>query len=160
VNLPRNSVLTGDAVARMRELPSASVDCVITSPPYYGLRDYGVAGQLGLELNVREWVGNLKRVFTEVARVLKPSGSLWLNLADSYSRDLRFGAPPKGQLLGPERLLLVLSGDNWIVRNKIVWAKPNAMPTSVADDSRWGGLPIACDTSIGSARRGAVGNVT
>jgi len=117
----------------MRELPTASVDCVITSPPYFQLRDYGVPGQLGLEPTVGRWVENLRRVIAEMARVLRPSGSLWLNLGDSYSRHRRYGAEPKSLLLAPERLLLGLVADGWVVRNKVVWAKSNPMPHSVAD---------------------------
>lgn len=131
--IPRNTILVGDALEQLRTLPPASVDCVITSPPYYQLRDYGVAGQLGTEPHVDCWVENLVAVFHEVARVLKPTGVVWLNLGDSYSRHVRYGAPPKSLLLGPERLLLALAADGWLIRNKIVWAKPNAVPTSVTD---------------------------
>lgn len=131
--LPRNTVLVGDARERLAELPEASVDCVITSPPYYQLRNYGVAGQLGLEATVSGWVEAMRAVVAELARVLKPAGSLWLNLADSYSRHPRYGAPPKAMLLAPERLLLSLAGDGWRVRNKVIWAKTNPMPHSVAD---------------------------
>ncbi|MEA2901383.1 MAG: hypothetical protein QOH36_1270 [Actinomycetota bacterium] len=132
--LPRSTILIGDAADRLRELPDASVDCVITSPPYFQLRDYGMGKrQIGLEPTVTAWVDRLQSVLHEVARVLKPTGSLWLNLADSYSRAPRYGAPPKGLLLGPERLLLALAGDGWTVRNKVIWAKPNPMPHSVGD---------------------------
>jgi DNA modification methylase len=131
--LPRNTILTGDATARLRELPTGTVDCVITSPPYFQLRDYGVPGQLGLEATVEDWVAGLRPVFAEVARVLKPAGSLWLNLGDSFSRHARYGAAPKGLLLAPERLVLALAGDGWLVRNKVIWAKTNPMPTSVTD---------------------------
>ena len=131
--LPRNTILVGDAVEQLHRLPTHSIDCVITSPPYYALRDYGVDGQLGLEVDVGRWVTNLLRLADAVARVLKPTGSLWLNLGDSYSRHVRYGAPPKGMLLGPERLLLALAARGWICRNKVVWAKPNAMPSSVTD---------------------------
>jgi DNA modification methylase len=131
--LPHNTILVGDALTRLRELPSASVDCVITSPPYYQLRNYGVAGQLGLEDTVDAWVESLQAVCREVARVLKPTGAFWLNLGDSYSRHLRYGALPKSFLLGPERLVLALVRDGWIVRNKVVWAKTNPMPNSVRD---------------------------
>lgn len=131
--LPRNTILVGDALQRLRELPAASVDCCITSPPYFQLRDYGVVGQLGLEPTVSEWVEQLRQVFAEGGRVLKPSGSLWLNLGDSYSRHAKYGAPPKGLLLAPERLLLALAEDGWLVRNKVIWAKTNPMPHSVGD---------------------------
>jgi site-specific DNA-methyltransferase (adenine-specific) len=131
--LPRNTILAGDVRERLAELPTGTVDSVITSPPYYQLRDYGVAGQLGLEPTVTDWVAGMRDVCRELARVLKPTGSLWLNLGDSFSRHARYGAPPKGLLLAPERLLIALAADGWIVRNKVIWAKPNSMPVSVSD---------------------------
>jgi len=131
--LSRNTILHGDALTRLGELPSASVDCVVTSPPYYMLRTYGVEGQLGLEASVDEWVTNLVAVMREVRRVLKPSGAVWLNVSDSYSRHPRFGAPAKSLLLAPERLAVALSADSWILRNAVRWCKPNAMPSSVRD---------------------------
>ncbi|MDP9340535.1 MAG: site-specific DNA-methyltransferase [Actinomycetota bacterium] len=131
--LPRRTIVIGDAAATLRQWPPASVDCVITSPPYYALRDYGVPGQMGLEPSVHDWAASLRRVMSELARVLKPTGSLWLNLGDSYSNHARRGAPPKSLLLAPERLLLALVADGWIVRNKVIWAKPNPMPHSVPD---------------------------
>jgi DNA modification methylase len=132
-DLPRREVLLGDAVDVLRRLPSRTVDCVVTSPPYYLLRNYQADGQLGLEVSVDQYVQNIAAVFHEVARVLKPTGSMWLNLGDSYSRRPRYGARPKGMLLAPERVLLALAERGWIVRNKVVWAKPNPMPTSVRD---------------------------
>jgi DNA modification methylase len=131
--LPRNKLLVGDAIDQLKKLPTSSVDCCITSPPYYMLRDYGVAGQLGLEANVDQWVDNLEQVIRQVGRVLKDGGSLWLNLGDSFSRHSRYGAPPKGLLCAPERLLLALASHGWVVRNKVIWAKPNPMPASVVD---------------------------
>jgi DNA modification methylase len=131
--LPRNTILIGHAAARLRELPSASIDCAITSPPYFQLRNYQAPGQIGLEANVDGWVAALRPVFSEVARVLKPTGALWLNLGDSFSRHHRYGAPPKGLLLAPELLLLTLSSDGWSVRNKVIWAKTNPLPSSATD---------------------------
>ena len=131
--LPRNTILTGDAAARLAELPEASVDCVVTSPPYYQLRDYGTAGQLGLEPTVDDWTVALRLVLAEMARVLKPSGAFWLNLGDSFSRHSRYGAPAKGLLLAPERVVQALATDGWLVRNKVIWAKTNPMPTSIRD---------------------------
>lgn len=129
----RNTVLTGDAATVLATLPTAAVDCVVTSPPYPQARDYGVEGQLGMEPNVSAWVANLRRVFAELARVVKPTGAVWLNVADSYSRHARYGAPPKSALLAPERLLVALSDDGWIVRSKVIWHKRNGLPTSVRD---------------------------
>lgn len=128
-----NTILTGDALERLRELPERSVDCVVTSPPYFQLRDYGVDGQLGLEPTVSGWVANLREICREVARVLVPTGALWLNLGDSFSQHPKYGAPVKGLLLAPERLLLALAQDGWLVRTKVIWAKTNPMPSSVTD---------------------------
>jgi site-specific DNA-methyltransferase (adenine-specific) len=129
----RNAVLLGDALERLRELPAESIDCVITSPPYFGLRDYGVAGQLGQEAHVAEWVANLRAVCRELQRVLAPHGSLWLNLGDAYSRHPRFGAPAKSLLLAPERVARALVADGWLLRNKVVWAKSNPLPSPSKD---------------------------
>ena len=131
--LPRNQVLRGDAASVLRHLLPGSVDAVVTSPPYFQLRNYGTSGQLGRERTVGEWVEGLRDVFQVVANVLKPHGTLWLNLGDTYSKANATGAPPKGLLLGPERLLLALATDGWLVRSKIVWAKRNPMPESVTD---------------------------
>ncbi|MDA8040762.1 MAG: site-specific DNA-methyltransferase [Actinomycetota bacterium] len=131
--LPRNTILTGDARTVLAELPEASVDCVVTSPPYYQLRDYAVTGQLGLEPTVDDWARGLVTVARQVSRVLKPTGAFWLNLGDSFSRHARYGAPAKGLLLAPERLVLLLARDGWLVRNKTIWAKTNPMPSSIRD---------------------------
>jgi len=130
---PRNAVLVGDALERLRELPAASVDTVITSPPYFGLRDYGVSGQLGQESHVDDWVANLRAVCAEIYRVLAAHGSLWLNLGDAYSSHPRFGAPAKSLLLGPERVVRALVADGWSLRNKVIWAKPNPLPSPSRD---------------------------
>lgn len=131
--LPRDCILTGDAAEQLRLLPAHCIDCVITSPPYFQLRNYGVDHQIGLEPNVDLWVDELRLVCQGLARVLKSTGSLWLNLGDSFSRHLRYGAPPKGLLAAPERLLLALMNEGWICRGKVIWAKPNPMPSSVTD---------------------------
>lgn len=131
--LPRNTILSGDIRDRLAELLPESVDCVVTSPPYYQLRDYENDGQLGLEPTVDGWVANLREVCRLAGRVLKPHGSLWLNLGDAYSRHPRYGAPAKSLLAAPERLLLALAADGWRIRNKIVWAKQNPMPNPVRD---------------------------
>jgi DNA modification methylase len=126
-------ILVGDARRRLRDLATDSVDCVVTSPPYFLLRNYQHADQLGMESTVNEWVANLVAVLDEVARVLKPSGTVWLNVGDSYSRHDRLGAPPKALLLGPERLAVALVTAGWRVRNRVAWTKPNPMPASVKD---------------------------
>lgn len=131
--LPRNMILVGDVRERLGDLPADSIDTVITSPPYMQLRNYGVANQIGLEDHVEAWVNELRLVAAGLARVLKPGGSLWLNLGDSYSRHNRTGAPPKSLLLAPERLAIALVADGWILRSKVIWAKTNSMPASVAD---------------------------
>ena len=129
---PLNRILVGDAETTLRGLPEAFVDTVVTSPPYFHLRNYQQDGQLGLEDQIAQWVESLRRVLNGVARVLVPTGSVWLNLGDSYSTG-REGAPRKSLLLAPERLALALIADGWIVRNKIVWAKRNPMPSPVPD---------------------------
>lgn len=131
--LPRNRIIVGDALDRLRQLPGNSVDCVATSPPYFRLRDYSSDGQLGLEQHVGDWVDQLETISREVRRVLVPTGTFWLNLGDTYSGHARQGAPRKSLLLAPERLLLRLQAAGWLVRNKVVWSKPNAMPISVTD---------------------------
>jgi len=133
VPLPRNEILVGDATEKLKTLPSASIDCVITSPPYWNQRDYHADGQIGLEATVDAWVASLRTVFAEVARVLKPGGGLWLNIGDTYSQSQRSGIPPKGMVCAPERLLLALTEAGWIVRSKVIWSKTNTMPNGVAD---------------------------
>jgi site-specific DNA-methyltransferase (adenine-specific) len=127
-----NRIIVGDARRELRKLPASSIDCVITSPPYFRLRNYQHPGQIGLEEHVGLWVNELRALLWGIKRVLVPTGTLWLNLGDSYSRG-REGAPRKSLLLGPERLTLALLEDGWIVRNKIVWAKPNPMPNAARD---------------------------
>lgn len=147
----------GDALATLRELPDASVDCCVTSPPYFGLRDYGVDGQIGAEPSPAEFVDALVAVFAEVRRVLADDGTLWLNLGDTYSsqgggkaegqyaekrvsgatwqakRSGVPGVPPKNLLGIPWRTAFALQDDGWIIRNDVIWSKPNGMPESVTD---------------------------
>jgi site-specific DNA-methyltransferase (adenine-specific) len=128
-----NRILVGDATTTLRNLPAGTVDCVVTSPPYYQLRNYQHHGQLGLEARVQDWVGELRVVLREVGRVLTRTGTVWLNVGDTYSTDEPQGAQAKSLLLAPERLVLALLQDAWIVRNKIVWAKRNPMPSPARD---------------------------
>jgi site-specific DNA-methyltransferase (adenine-specific) len=132
-NVMRNAILLGDALDRLRELPDSSIDVVLTSPPYFRLRDYAADGQLGLEPHVDEWVDRLVEISAEIHRVLVPTGTYWLNLGDTYATHHSQGAPRKSLLMAPERLALRLQQSGWTIRNKIVWAKPNPMPTSIKD---------------------------
>ncbi len=132
--LPRNTIITGDARRALADLLPESVDTCITSPPYVAaLRDYGRAGQLGQEPTVAEYVESLRTILRQVRRLLKPTGSLWLNLGDAYSRHPRQGAPAKGLLLAPQQVALALAKDGWIVRNVAIWHKTNPMPQSARD---------------------------
>ncbi len=130
---PRRELLLGDAVTRLRGIPDASIDTVVTSPPYLLLRDYQVDGRIGVEQHVDQWVHAIREVAHEASRVLVPTGTLWLNLGDTYSTHPREGAPRKSLLLGPERVAEALVTDGWTLRNKIVWAKPSTTPSSVRD---------------------------
>ncbi len=131
--LPRNRLLVGYALEQLKTLQDASVDTVITSPPYFRLRDYETADQLGLETHVDQWVDALVDVAAEVARVLVPTGSLWLNVGDTFATHPSQGASRKSLLLAPERLAKRLTEAGWTLRNKIVWSKANPVPTSVRD---------------------------
>ncbi len=117
-----NVVICGDAQTELQKLPDAVVDCVVTSPPYYGQRQYHGEREIGRELTPQEYVGRLASVFREVRRVLKPAGTCWVVLGDKYI---------KGRLLGaPWRVALAMIDDDWILRRDIIWHKPNAMPSA------------------------------
>lgn len=153
-------VVQGGCLDVLRSMPDESVNCCITSPPYWGLRDYGVTGQLGLEKTPEEYVAKLVEIFREVRRVLRNDGTLWLNLGDSYAHStkgtgggwaadpnnyahkaLAFGArkfsmgdaKPKDLMGIPWRVAFALQSDGWILRQDIIWHKPNPMPESVRD---------------------------
>ena len=145
----------GDALSVLKTMPDQSINTCVTSPPYWGLRDYGVDGQLGLEPTPEEYVANLVEVFREVKRVLRNNGTLWLNLGDSYAGNCSqasnngragFGNPRerlvnrKGKGLKPKDLVgipwmvaFALRADGWYLRQDIIWHKPNPMPESVKD---------------------------
>ncbi len=131
--LPLGQIIIGDVRSRLAELPQASVDTIITSPPYYKLRDYGHPDQLGLEPDVHGWVKSLVGVCNELAQVLTPTGTLWLNVGDGYSSHPSQGAAKKSLLLGPQRLAVALAEAGWVIRSQIIWAKTNPMPSSVGD---------------------------
>ncbi|WP_337825154.1 DNA-methyltransferase [Amycolatopsis sp. A1MSW2902] len=153
-------LLVGDAAEVVAGMSPGSVDCVVTSPPYWGLRDYRVAGQYGAESSVDSYVANLVGVFHEVSRVLRPGGTVWLNLGDCFGGSWgnyvargsaartasvraagRYGVhrPPQSafrrkDLVGvPWRVALSLQEHGWLLRNAVVWEKPNARPESVRD---------------------------
>lgn len=152
-------LILGDALQVVRTLPSESVHCVVTSPPYWGLRDYNIEGQIGLESSFDEWVEKLVALFDEIRRVLHKSGTLWLNLGDCYAgggrggggsysperrawkdadKDSRSRKPSSGykdkDLMGaPWRVAFALQDSGWYLRSDIIWHKPNPMPESVLD---------------------------
>ena len=156
----KQRIIPGDCIAGLRTLPDASVHCCVTSPPYWGLRDYGHEGQIGLEETPDAYVARMVEVFREVRRVLRDDGTLWLNLGDSYNAyngnrgsSTSFQAAtekanpslPAGHGLSckslknkdlcgiPWRVAFALQSDGWWLRQDIIWAKPNPMPESVRD---------------------------
>jgi site-specific DNA-methyltransferase (adenine-specific) len=150
----RNKIISGDWISVLRKLPSNSIDMVITSPPYWGLRDYSVDGQIGIELDYKEYVEKLLVGFDEVRRVLKPTGTCWVNLGDTYNgakrgntearknpnvvtnsfkKKLQSSIPNKSLIGIPQRFFLGMIDRGWIARNDIIWHKPNVMPRPVKD---------------------------
>jgi DNA modification methylase len=153
--MPNATILLGDARTRLADIPDQSVQCVITSPPYWGLRDYGTTNQIGLEQTPSDYVREMVTVFDAVWRVLKDDGVLWLNLGDSYAGNTSrastngragFGTEREGvftktgdgikpkDLVGvPWRVAFALQEAGWYLRQDIIWHKPNPMPESVSD---------------------------
>ena len=129
-NLQRNVIHQGDVLQVLKSLPSESVDMCITSPPYWGLRDYGVDGQLGNESTYTEYLLKLNEIFTEVKRVLKQQGSCWVNIGDVYSNSNATGVKKQSLIGLPDRFKLNMIDSGWLCRNEIIWHKPNAMPSS------------------------------
>lgn len=150
----RCELLVGDARQILLQMPDGHFDCIVTSPPYWGLRDYGVPGQIGAELTVDDYIADLVRLFREARRTLADDGTLWLNIGDSYTsggrtwrdadaknkgRAMDYRAPtPEGlkpkDLIGvPWRLAFALQADGWYLRTDIIWNKPNCQPESVKD---------------------------
>src|SRR5665811_1668840 len=126
---PRNTILVGDALEQLRTLPTASVDLVVSSPPWFLQRDYHMVGQIGLERDVSAWVERLRTVTRELGRVLAPHGSLWLDLGDTYSRHAQFGAPTKSLLMAPQRLILALVRDVGSCAIRSSGPRPTQCPT-------------------------------
>src|SRR3990167_4778490 len=161
--IPINKIICGDALEVLITMADEVIDCCITSPPYCGLRDYNVERQLGLEKTPEEYVAKIVKVFREIKRVLKKEGNFWINLGDSYAGSMKgsngsggfsvqselqkgnngsFVQPvnwknvnlkPKDLCGIPWRVALALQADGWILRQDIIWAKPNPMPESVTD---------------------------
>jgi site-specific DNA-methyltransferase (adenine-specific) len=125
-------IATGDALNVLRHLPSESVCACVTSPPYWLVRDYEVTGQNGLEPTPQDYVERLCGVFDEVRRVLRPDGTCWVVLGDRYFKSGDGGAE-KSLALIPSRFAIAMADRGWTLRNKIIWHKPNAIPTSVKD---------------------------
>jgi site-specific DNA-methyltransferase (adenine-specific) len=155
-----NQIICGDARQVLQQFPDESIDCVITSPPYWALRDYGVNDQLGLEASFQQYIERLCDIFDEVRRVLKKSGTCWIVLGDTYStrntskgkwstclqskaydRETTLPAfkrpvtdmPGKCLLLIPSRIAIEMISRGWILRNELIWWKPNCMPASIKD---------------------------
>lgn len=149
-------ILNGDCIEMMRTLPEKSINCCITSPPYYGLRDYGHGGQIGLEETPDAFVQKLVEVFREVKRVLKDDGTIWVNLGDTYSatrwssgggqginafsdehRSMQHqknsGLPDKNLIGIPWKFAFAMQTDGWFLRQDIIWHKPMTMPEPVTD---------------------------
>lgn len=120
-----NTIYNIDCLTGLKDIEPQSINCCVTSPPYYGLRDYGVDGQIGLEATPEEYMARLVAVFREVKRVLRDDGCLWINIGDSYRDKSLIGIP--------WMLAFALRADGWYLRQDIIWAKPNPMPESVTD---------------------------
>jgi len=146
-------ILVGDVLEKLKEIPDESIDCVVTSPPYWALRDYGVKGQMGNEKTFHEYLEKLDSMMVELKRVIKQTGSVWINLGDSYSntgsgqknhnhkesvpspdkKEIIYTLPSKTRIGIPERFYINCIDNGWIARNHVIWQKPNAMPSSVKD---------------------------
>ena len=154
-DIETNTIINGNSLEVLKSLPDNSIDCCVTSPPYYALRDYGCDGQIGLEETPEKYIERLCEVFSEVRRVLTPEGTLWLNIGDSYNgnkvgntevvknkkvsesndfhKKLWGGAKPKDLIGIPWMLAFALRSQGWYLRQDIIWQKPNPMPESVTD---------------------------
>lgn len=131
-----NTVQCGDCLELLQQLPDDSIDCCVTSPPYWALRDFGVEGQLGMEESFHDYLRKLSLIFDEVRRVLKPEGTCWVNMGDTYSKGQNTGTtrlPNKCLLQIPARFSIGMCNRSWILRNEIIWLKPNCIPLSVKD---------------------------
>ena len=127
-------IINREALYALRELPSESVNCCVTSPPYYGLRDYGLDAQIGREDTPEQYIDRLVEVFRELRRVLKDDGTFWLNIADTYcGSGMKTGCKQKDLIGIPWLLAFALRSDGWYLRSDIIWLKENPMPESCRD---------------------------
>lgn len=152
--LQTGEIIVGDSSEVLKSFPDETFQVCVTSPPYWGLRDYGIERQIGAESNLDDYINNLVMVFREVRRTLRDDGTLWLNIGDSYTsggrtwrqidkknkaRGMDYRAPtpdglkPKDLIGVPWRLAFALQADGWYLRTEIVWNKPNGLPESVKD---------------------------
>ena len=129
MHLETNIIHVGDNIFHLTNIPDNSVDMCVTSPPYYNLRDYKNSGQIGAENTVKDFVENLCKVFDEIHRILKPTGSCWVNIGDTYDK--------KRLLQVPSRFEIAMCDRGWHLRNEIIWSKPNPQPIS-SKDRFWG----------------------
>lgn len=131
----KNKILNGDVLEQLRLIPDKSIDMCITSPPYWNMRDYNEENQIGLEYTIYEYIDKLHTIFNEVHRVLKDDGTCWINIRDSYSQGVKRcnGIKKKSMCMIPERLSIKMIDSGWLLRNTIIWHKPNAMPDSCKD---------------------------
>ena len=129
MHLETNIIHVGDNLFHLTNIPDNSVDMCVTSPPYYNLRDYKNSGQIGAENTVKDFVENLCKVFDEIHRILKPTGSCWVNIGDTYDK--------KRLLQVPSRFEIAMCDRGWHLRNEIIWSKPNPQPIS-SKDRFWG----------------------
>ena len=141
-------IINRDALYALRELPSESVNCCVTSPPYYGLRDYGLDAQIGREDTPEQYIGRLVEVFRELRRVLKDDGTFWLNIADTYcGSGMKAGCKQKDLIGIPWLLAFALRSDGWYLRSDIIWLKENPMPESCRERLRGTDRDAAQDTN-------------
>jgi len=161
-------ILQGNCIEKIKELEDNSIDCVITSPPYWGLRNYNVDGQLGLESTYQEHIKNIIKLFRIIKPKLKDSATIWLNYGDSYATTvngrsaaktkeignddrgfvdkpfstIQGSIKPKDLVMIPNRIAIALQDDGWWIRSEIIWHKPNPMPESIKD------RPTSCHEKI------------
>lgn len=125
-----NYIYHGDALEVLKTLPNNSIDMCITSPPYWNMRDYNEDKQIGLEDTFEDYLNKLQEIFNEVYRVLKETGSCYVNIGDKYSDNNNIGVKKQSLLCIPDRFKINMINNGWICRNEIIWHKPNAMPSS------------------------------